>query len=78
MATPSKSGGKGSIKESEVTKDRDKKGREGQRSKRQTSAKTKAKGLDHFHSPLLKVSSMSDSTEQDQHQRNLKLKRNQR
>ncbi|XP_070763174.1 hydrocephalus-inducing protein homolog [Enoplosus armatus] len=76
-ATPSKSRGKGSVKESAVTKDKDKKGRESQRSKRRTSAKTKAKGSDRSVSPLLHVSSASDCTEQDQHQGNLKLKRNQ-
>ncbi|KAM7396206.1 hypothetical protein PAMP_019263 [Pampus punctatissimus] len=67
---------KGSIKE--VTKDKDKKSRESQRSKRRTSAKTKAKGSDRSRSPLLHVSSMSDCTEQDQHQATLELKRNQR
>lgn len=77
MATASKTRSKGSIKESAVTKDKDKKGRESQRSKRQTSAKTKAKGLDRSRSPL-HVSTTSDCTEQDQHQANLELKRNQR
>ncbi|XP_034542457.1 hydrocephalus-inducing protein homolog isoform X2 [Notolabrus celidotus] len=67
--------GKGSIKESSATKDKDKKGRESQRSKRRTSAKTKAKATP---SPLLHVSSTSECTEQDQHQRNLEQKRSQR
>ncbi|XP_059190373.1 hydrocephalus-inducing protein homolog [Centropristis striata] len=73
----SKSRGKGSIKESAVTKEKDKKGRESQKSRRQTSAKTKAKGSDRSRSPMLRVSSTSDCTEQDQHQGNLELKRNQ-
>ncbi|KAI3370851.1 hypothetical protein L3Q82_007368 [Scortum barcoo] len=56
-ATPSKSRSKGSIKESAVTKDKDKKVRESQRSKIQISAKTKAKGSDQSRSPPLQVSS---------------------
>nr|XP_046249402.1 hydrocephalus-inducing protein homolog [Scatophagus argus] len=64
--TPSKSHGKGSIKESAVAKDQDKKGRESQRSKKRT---------------LLHIPSTPDCTEtpqQDQHQGKLELKRNQR
>ncbi|KAM7413943.1 hypothetical protein PAMA_018980 [Pampus argenteus] len=76
VVATSKSRMKGSIKE--VTKDKDKKSRESQRSKRRTSAKTKAKGSERSRSPLLHVSSMSDCTEQDQHQATLELKRNQR
>ncbi|XP_029289106.1 hydrocephalus-inducing protein homolog [Cottoperca gobio] len=74
-ASLSKGRSRGSIKESALTKDRDKMSRETQKSKRQTSAKSKAKGSDV--SRLLHVSSMSDCTEQDQHQGNLELKRNQ-
>ncbi|XP_040894088.1 hydrocephalus-inducing protein homolog [Toxotes jaculatrix] len=76
VATASKTRGKGSNKESAAIKDKDRKGRESQRSKRQTSAKTKAKGADRSRSPL-HVSMSSDYTEQDQHQGNLELKRNQ-
>lgn len=72
-AVASRSRGKGSIKESAVTKDKDKKVRESQNSKRRTSAKTKVKGLDHSH-----ISTLSDFTEQDQRYENLELKRNQR
>ncbi|XP_035521672.1 hydrocephalus-inducing protein homolog [Morone saxatilis] len=64
-ATLFKSRSKGSIKESAVTKDKDKKGRESQRSKRRT---------------LLNVSSTSDCnelTQQYQHQGTLEQKRNQ-
>lgn len=75
-ATRSKSRGKGSIKDSAVTRDKDKKGRESQRSKRQTSAKTKAKGSDQSRLPH--VSSTSDCTEEAQHQGILELKRSQR
>ncbi|XP_026221932.1 hydrocephalus-inducing protein homolog [Anabas testudineus] len=71
-AVASRSRGKGSIKESAVTKDKDKKVRESQNSKRRTSAKTKVKGLDHSH-----ISTLSDFTEQDQRYENLELKRNQ-
>ncbi|XP_045894223.1 hydrocephalus-inducing protein homolog [Micropterus dolomieu] len=78
-ATPSKSGGKGSTKESAVTKDKDKKDGDSQRSRRRTSAKTKSKDSDRSRSPQVHVSSMSDCIEQDQHQhqRNLELKRKQ-
>ncbi|XP_049928998.1 hydrocephalus-inducing protein homolog isoform X2 [Epinephelus moara] len=74
-ATRSKSRGKGSIKDSAVTRDKEKKGRESQRSKRQTSAKIKAKGSDQSRLPH--VSSTSDCTEEDQHQGILELKRSQ-
>lgn len=75
-AAPSKSCVEGSVKESEVRKDSAKKGRQGQKKKRQTSAKTKAKGSDRVHALVLKVSSTSNSTKQ--RQRNVKLKPNQR
>lgn len=68
-----KSRSRASIKEASVTKDKDKKGKESQSSKRRTSAKTKARD-----SPRLHVASTSDCTEQDQHQANLELKRTQR
>ncbi|XP_053175951.1 hydrocephalus-inducing protein homolog [Scomber japonicus] len=61
----------------EAAKDKDKKGRESQKGKRRTSAKTKTKGSDRSRSPPLHVSSMYGGTEQDQHQANLELKRNQ-
>lgn len=72
----SKSRMKGNTKE--AAKDKDKKGRESQKGKRRTSAKTKTKGSDRSRSPPLHVYSMSGGTEQDQHQANLELKRNQR
>lgn len=64
-ATPSRSRGKCSSKESAVTKEQDKKGRESQRSRRRSQ---------------IRVSSMSDCTEptQDPHQAALELKRSQR
>lgn len=72
-AIASRSRGKGSIKESAITKDRDKKVKDSQNSKRRTSAKTKVKGLDQSHGSII-----SDFTEQEQRHENLELKRNQR
>lgn len=74
-APTSRSRMKGSIKE--AAKDKDKKGRESQKGKRRPSAKTKTKGSDRSRSPPLHSSSMSYDTEQDLHQANLELKRNQ-
>ncbi|XP_026166304.1 hydrocephalus-inducing protein-like isoform X3 [Mastacembelus armatus] len=76
VAMASKGRVKSSIKDSAVTKEKDKKSRESQKSKRRTSAKTKAKDLDQSQSPL-QVSTMFEGIEQDQHQGNLELKHNQ-
>ncbi|XP_031731518.1 hydrocephalus-inducing protein homolog isoform X1 [Anarrhichthys ocellatus] len=76
-ATVPKARSKSSMKEVAVTKNKVKKSRESQKSRRQTSAKTKAKDSDRPRSPLLHGASSSDCTEQDQHQENLELKRNQ-
>ncbi|GAA6221266.1 hydrocephalus-inducing protein homolog [Lates japonicus] len=77
VAPASKTRGKGSVKESAVAENKEKKGRESQKIKRRTSAKAKPKVLDQSRSPL-RASTISDCTEQDQHQGNLELKRNQR
>ncbi|KAK2841889.1 hypothetical protein Q5P01_012089 [Channa striata] len=73
-ATASRSHSKGSIKENAVTKD--KKAKENQKNKSRATVKTKAKGFDQGHSPL-HITTISDINEQDQHQANLELKRNQ-
>ncbi|XP_028440234.1 hydrocephalus-inducing protein homolog [Perca flavescens] len=73
-ATLSKSHAKESIRESALTKEKEKKGRESQKSKRQTSDKTKAKVSEQPSSPPLRISSTS---EPDRHQGNSELKRNQ-
>ncbi|XP_008288806.1 hydrocephalus-inducing protein homolog [Stegastes partitus] len=70
--TASKSRSKGNIKESALPKDKDKKGRESQRSKRRT--KTKASD---WPRSLSRTASVSDCAEQDQHQGDLELKRSQ-
>ncbi|XP_062413858.1 hydrocephalus-inducing protein homolog [Pungitius pungitius] len=70
-------GFEGRIKAS-LTKNKDKKTRESQKSKRQSSDKTKAKGSDRSSSPRLPLSSTPDCAEQDQHKDNIKLKRSQR
>ncbi|KAM9351917.1 LOW QUALITY PROTEIN: hydrocephalus-inducing protein homolog [Symphorus nematophorus] len=64
-ATPSKVRGKGSIKESAVTKDQDKKVPKSRRSKRRTPL------------PVPSTTEGAESTQQDQHQETLELKRNQ-
>ncbi|KAM8849594.1 hydrocephalus-inducing protein homolog isoform 2-T2 [Spinachia spinachia] len=60
-----------------LTKIKDKKSRESQKSKRQTSDKTKAKGFYRSGSPRLPTSSTPDCAEQDHHKENLELKRSQ-
>ena len=65
-ATLPKVRSKGGIKESAVTKDQDKKGPKSQRGKRRTPL------------PVASTSDCSESTQQDQHQETLDLKRNQR
>ncbi|KAG7229797.1 hypothetical protein INR49_012446 [Caranx melampygus] len=73
VVTASKTRSRASIKETAVTKDKDKKGRESQRSRTRGSAKAKTKGT--ARSPL-HVSTTSDGTEQ--HHGTVELKRNQR
>ncbi|KAM9351908.1 hydrocephalus-inducing protein homolog [Symphorus nematophorus] len=64
-ATPTKVRSKGSIKESAVTKDQDKKVPKSQRGKRRTPL------------PVPSTTEGAESTQQDQHQETLELKRNQ-
>ncbi|XP_041651130.1 hydrocephalus-inducing protein homolog [Cheilinus undulatus] len=67
-AASSKTHDRANLKESQVTKEKEKKGRESQRSKRRSSAKVKGENI-------RSTSSRSNSTAQDQHQVNLELKR---
>lgn len=61
-----------------LTKNKDIKSRESQKSKRQTPDKTKAKGSKRSSSPRFPLSSPPDCAEQDQHHENVELKRSQR
>nr|XP_019962004.1 PREDICTED: hydrocephalus-inducing protein homolog [Paralichthys olivaceus] len=65
---------KGSLKEIIATKEKDKKGRDSQRSKSRNSTKTKAK--DPSHSPS-HINTTADGNEPDQHRENLALKHSQ-
>ncbi|XP_077955507.1 hydrocephalus-inducing protein homolog isoform X2 [Gasterosteus aculeatus] len=60
-----------------LTKNKDIKSRESQKSKRQTPDKTKAKGSKRSSSPRFPLSSPPDCAEQDQHHENVELKRSQ-
>ncbi|CAI5655386.1 unnamed protein product [Oreochromis niloticus] len=73
-AAGSKSHGKATIKDSAVAKDKDKTGREIHRSKKQTSAKTKAQGPDRLGSRS-HASFYPEDTDQEEHQANLEQKR---
>ncbi|XP_025759455.1 hydrocephalus-inducing protein homolog isoform X1 [Oreochromis niloticus] len=73
-AAGSKSHGKATIKDSAVAKDKDKTGREIHRSKKQTSAKTKAQGPDRLGSRS-HASFHPEDTDQEEHQANLEQKR---
>lgn len=73
-AAGSKSHGKATIKESAVTKDKDKTGREIHRSKKQTPTKTKAQGPDRLGSRS-HASFHAEDTDQEEHQANLEQKR---
>ncbi|XP_039456431.1 hydrocephalus-inducing protein homolog [Oreochromis aureus] len=73
-AAGSKSHGKATIKDSAVAKDKDKTGREIHRSKKQTSAKTKAQGSDRLGSRSY-ASFHPEDTDQEEHQANLEQKR---
>ncbi|XP_025999986.1 hydrocephalus-inducing protein-like isoform X2 [Astatotilapia calliptera] len=73
-ATGSKGHGKATIKDSTVAKDKDKTGREIHRSKKQTSAKTKAQGPERLGSRS-HASFHPEDTDQEEHQASLEQKR---
>ena len=77
IVSSSRSQRKGSSKLASVQKDKDKKVKESQKSKKRVSSKTKLKRSDGSHT-LLHASSTSDGTDQDHQQGGLELKRSQR